>query len=102
MPLSPYQNDQRDLLADALMPSRADSSPLAQTMAALPGNLTSQMTTAMPAGMPATPAGGVPGSGIGPTGPAVVPQMPNATGLQGAMQYKQPRGMQRGMARQLY
>ena len=90
MPYSPAPDDYRNQITDALMPSRADKSPLAQTMAALPQNM--PMATGMPTGMPQTPAGGVPGSGIAPAGGSIMPTAP-VHGMTGPMQPMAGRGV---------
>jgi hypothetical protein len=45
----------------------------------------SPMTGPTLAGLPQTPAGGVPGSGLPPTGPSVVQMPSQRTGIMGAM-----------------
>ena len=78
--------NQRDDIADSLM-AQQQRTPfdygLAGLGAAAPA--ASPMTGPTLAGLPQTPAGGVPGAGLPPTGPPIVPQQPQRTGMQGAM-----------------
>jgi serine/threonine-protein kinase len=75
MPLPYNANASRDDIADILT-SRADQSPMAQMASAIPSQA---MPT--PPGLPATPAGGVPGSGMPPMGPSNLALPPRQGGL---------------------
>jgi hypothetical protein len=72
MPYPANVNAGRDDITNILT-SRADQSPMAQMAAAIPS-----VPQALPPGLPATPAGGVPGSGMPPVAPSnlALPQRP--------------------------
>ena len=91
---------QRDDIADTLMRSRAR----VRLTLVWPGWRSAMqppapMTGPTLAGLPQTPAGGVPGAGIGPAGTSIVPQQPQRTGMQGAMPMMGGLGQAPGMAR---
>jgi hypothetical protein len=84
MALSPY--DPRDEISDALMKQRGASAfdyGLAGLGSAAPAM--SPMSGPTLAGLPQTPGGGVPGSGLAAAGPSTVQLPPQRTGTQGAM-----------------
>ena len=78
MAYSQYQDDYRNEIADDLLRQQSKANtPLGKAMAAIPSNAMRQFTPASmaagPAGMPTTPAGGVPGSGLAAAGPSNMP-----------------------------
>ena len=82
----PRYDNQRDEIADTLMQQKGASTfdyGLAGLGSAAPA--ASPMTGPTLAGLPATPAGGVPGAGIGPAAPSTVQLPPQRTGMMGAM-----------------
>src|SRR5580765_6433470 len=98
--MPPY--DQRDDIAQLLAEQRnLAGNPLASGIAGLGAGYgtASPMTGPTLAGLPQTPAGGVPGAGIGPAGTSILPQQPQRTGMQGAMPMMGGLGQAPGMAR---
>ena len=96
----PMYDRSRDDIADTLMQQRGASTfdyGLAGLGSAAPAQ--SPMTGPTLPGLPQTPAGGVPGAGLPPTGPPIVPQQPQRTGLQGAMPMMGGLGQAPGLAR---
>jgi hypothetical protein len=84
--MPPY--DQRDDIAQLLAEQRnLAGNPLASGIAGLGAGYgtASPMTGPQLAGLPQTPAGGVPGAGIGPAGPSSLALPPQRGGVQGAM-----------------
>lgn len=84
MPYSPY--DPREDITDTLMKQQG-AGPLSYGLAGLgsAAPAASPMTGPTLPGLPQTPAGGVPGSGLPPTGQSVVQMPPQKMGLMGAM-----------------
>ena len=96
----PAYYNQRDEIADTLMQQKGASTfdyGLAGLGSAAPAM--SPMTGPQLAGLPQTPAGGVPGAGIGPAAPSTVPLPPQRTGMQGAMPMMGGLGQAPGLAR---
>ena len=94
--LTQAEDDYRNQIADTLTPPVAPNTAASRIASAIPTNLSKQFTTGMPAGMPQTPAGGVPGSGLAPAGPSTV-QLPNAPRSSGGpMQSITPQQPQMG------
>ncbi len=75
--------NQRDDIADSLMQQRG-ASTFDYGLAGL-GSAQQPMSMAGPPGLPATPAGGVPGAGIGPAAASNVQLPPQRQGMMGAM-----------------
>jgi hypothetical protein len=71
----PLPNTGRDDVTDALM-QQNQGGALGAGLTGLAGAMPSNMPTAAPPGMPQTPAGGVPGSGLAPAAPSIMPQQP--------------------------
>lgn len=79
------RNEKRNEVTDALMkPPVTPNTPLSRIASAIPTNLAQQFTTSMP-GMPQTPAGGVPGSGLAPAGPSTLQLPPQRLGVAGEL-----------------
>jgi hypothetical protein len=97
----PMYNNQRDEIADTLMQQRG-ASTFDYGLAGL-GSAQQPMAsmTAGPqlAGLPQTPAGGVPGAGIGPAAPSNVQLPPQRAGMMGAMPMMGGLGQAPGLAR---
>ena len=96
----PAYYNQRDEIADTLMQQKGASTfdyGLAGLGSAAPAP--SPMTGPTLAGLPQTPAGGVPGAGIAPAGASNVQLPPQRTGMQGAMPMMGGLGMAPGLAR---
>jgi hypothetical protein len=70
----PYDAN-RDDVTDALM-GQNKGGALGYGLSGLAGAMPSNMPTAAPPGMPQTPAGGVPGSGLAPAVPSIMPMQP--------------------------
>ena len=97
----PMYNNQRDEIADTLMAQKGASTfdyGLAGLGSAQPP-MASMTAGPQLAGLPQTPAGGVPGAGIGPAGTSIVPQQPQRTGMMGAMPMMGGLGQAPGLAR---
>jgi hypothetical protein len=75
----PYDAN-RDDIADALM-GQNKGGALGYGLSGLAGAMPATMPTAAPPGMPQTPAGGVPGSGLAPAVPSIMPQQPRQQGM---------------------
>ena len=65
----------RDDVTDALM-GQNKGGALGYGLSGLAGAMPPNMPTAAPPGLPQTPAGGVPGSGLAPAAPSIMPQQP--------------------------
>jgi hypothetical protein len=81
----PYDAN-RDDIADALM-GQNKGGALGYGLSGLAGAMPATMPTQMPTGMPQTPAGGVPGSGLGMAQPSnmALPPRQTATGMMQGM-----------------
>ena len=96
----PMYDRSRDDIADTLM-NQQQQRPMSTFdygLAGLPQQAMSPMTGPTLPGLPQTPAGGVPGAGLPPTGPPIVPQQPQRTGMLGAMPAMGGLGMAPGLA----
>jgi hypothetical protein len=88
----PMYGNPRDDIADSLMNQQRGAfdfgqaqGPLASGVAGLPQQAMTPMTGPTLAGLPTTPAGGVPGSGLATAGASNVQLPPQRMGMQGAM-----------------
>jgi hypothetical protein len=94
------QYDPRDDVTDAVMKQRG-ATPFDYGLAGLGSAAPAQspMTGPVMPGLPQTPAGGVPGAGIGPAPPSTVALPPQRTGMMGAMPMMGGLGQAPGLAR---
>ena len=78
----PY-GEPRDDIADTILQQQNKGGALGAGLSGLAGAMPANMPTAAPPGMPQTPAGGVPGSGLAPAAPSIMPMQPRVPQQQG-------------------